>query len=355
MYQYLKTLKLLPLVVFLLCMSLVKQCKDGNFMSNELMIHQTLIEVSSTEAWIDISIPAPTKTIPVIMKRNGIPIRDFQLNTRTVFSDSGLTPGERYDYQVFSEDIQISPIVSNLVSATTLDTTSHDIHWTVYQFGNAPSSSLNDIWIDNDIIFAGGKIWQGNFQDTSQNVLDQFSGVYGNNQTLDLLQIIYQFPSYKSILNIYGIWKNNTGSYWLTAGNIYKWDGTDNIELSYQRDISTSQIALVLWGLSDSLMYSGGTEGLLLKYQHNRWTNLNMNSDSYSTDIWGCVDEEYRAPIVYATIWSPEIGSVNELLRIYPDNSVGIIDLRPFVNEVVPYSVWFKNKNIIYVAGNRLF
>jgi len=118
----------------------------------------TVDDTSPTEVWLNlitenISLPDTLKLI-----RNNDTVKTIELfdSSYVIYEDS-LLPSQSYSYQVTSIEYQVS---SEPVTAVTMDTTSHDFTWEIFEFGEHGNSILRDVAIiDENNIWAVGAIY----------------------------------------------------------------------------------------------------------------------------------------------------------------------------------------------------
>ena len=131
------------------------------------------LDVSSTEAWLKISLTGvdstASDTIPVILKRDGetVSTLDFVPFPRpgsgradTTIMDAGLEPGRSYSYKAYRQSVHTTALIDSSapVTLTTLDTTSNDFTWTIDTLGSY-GSYFNDVAIiDENNIWVVGNI-----------------------------------------------------------------------------------------------------------------------------------------------------------------------------------------------------
>ena len=115
----------------------------------------------------------------------------------TIFIDS-LLPNKSYSFKSSIEQDSKSHF-SNGVTATTMDTTSHNFTWQKLEFGDYTSNILEDVAIiDKDNIWVGGQIYL--FDSTGQRDPPPYNAVHWNGIKWEVLRI-------PTILNQWGYYK----------------------------------------------------------------------------------------------------------------------------------------------------
>jgi hypothetical protein len=120
-------------------------------------------DVSCTEAWLQFSSTNIQMPNNISLLINGSVAKTFSLSTQDslLYIDS-LLPNQNYSFQVSSipQSGWQNPASSNKITATTLDTTSHNFSWQTFTFGEHSSSMLNDVAIiDENNIWTVGDIY----------------------------------------------------------------------------------------------------------------------------------------------------------------------------------------------------
>lgn len=111
----------------------------------------------------------------------------------------------------------------------------------------------------------------------------------------ELTRIYYKRNGNLSIIiPIRGIWVINQNNIWLAAGSIFHWDGND-AQLSYRRDINTSEVVEKLWYESNVRIFGVGNLGLIVQYNGSTWEKIESGTDLQLTDIWGLSENDIYA------------------------------------------------------------
>jgi len=140
-------------------------------------ISVTVEDVSCTEAWLKISDTNANPNITVIVKRDDTDVLTIPLNKAdTVIIDENLLPNKTYTYRAVKQQGGKVVEASKPVTATTLDTTSHNFTWQTFEFGEHSSSVLYDVAIiDENNIWAVGEIYMkdssGNYDPHAYNAV----------------------------------------------------------------------------------------------------------------------------------------------------------------------------------------
>lgn len=344
-----KTEKIMNLkILLLLITATILQTNCTTEPGEETLLSLSVEEVSSTEAWIKLSKINTITPVNVSISRNEEEIFYFTLTKRdTVLYDEGLLPNKTYNYDASIK----SNSRTTSVTATTLDTTSHNFSWQTFTFGEHSSSYLNDVAIiDENNIWAVGAIY---LKDSlGQPDQQPYSLAKWDGKKWELKKLFYNSNSI--ITSIRGILVLNPNNIWLAAGSIFHWDG-----VSSQADLSFSRLTLPkpdatiekLWG-SENFIYGIGNAGTIVRYTNGNWQKIESGIDLPIQDIWGTYNEETDDYDIMCIASDKYYGGGPELFNIKNNNiiSQSIEGLSWSIS-----SIWFKNRYKAYIVGDGVF
>jgi len=235
-----------------------------------------------TEIWLRVQIPDSTDRAGLRVYRGDSLLVNFPVAPAdTVVIDSGLHPNTTYAYRTVRVQDEHEQSPSELLSVTTLPTTSHDFTWTIDTLGSAQygygSSYLNDVAIiDDDNIWAVGEI----------NV---DSGLYGAAVWDGMHWTLKKLIAGSSNVRPRGIWAFSSRNIWFAAGSIYHWDG-EKTSLEWSRNIQSTETVEKVWGASPTNLYFVGNSGTIVHYDGATFTRVASGTELDFTDIWGSKD-----------------------------------------------------------------
>ena len=103
-------------------------------------INLTLEDVSCTEAWLKLTTANITLPADVVLLRDNFLIETISLSSAdTILYVDSLLPNKTYILSSIIQSVNRS-ITSNVLSITTLDTTSHNFTWQTWTFGGDAGS-----------------------------------------------------------------------------------------------------------------------------------------------------------------------------------------------------------------------
>ena len=137
------TIAILPLFLFM-------SCPPEKNEPIELEIYETYCTSIKLKITMLDSVNGKEYTI----KRNDSTIiNGWMIDNEEIVTDENLEPNTQYTYKAYSKNDE-----SEIVTATTMDTTSHDFTWTIDTLGIYGSSLRDVAIIDENNICVGGEI-----------------------------------------------------------------------------------------------------------------------------------------------------------------------------------------------------
>jgi len=336
------------IIYYLFFLSLILfSCKRDFSVPDTSEIQLTIESAEVTEIWLKLKLtPLDTESYYTVLRDTHIVFNVKLGKEDTLLHDKNLEPNHTYKYSVQTKSVTVAKEF-----ITTMDTTSHNFEWQVFEFGDHSSSYFSDVAIinENDIL-AVGKIYtdSGDFNAAHWN---------GNRWSLKKIPVkIYNTNSFiTGELNaVFAFASNNI--YATTGGEVIHYDGMEwgNWTFLFD-DISDTTFGGIkkFWGVSDTDFYGVGNKGNIFHYDGQTWQKLNSGMDVNINDIWGVIDgqtgENY---IICPASYKYELGE-KKLLKINNDFSV-TDEIWPYPNRRI-HSVWFKNKQKIMICGAGVF
>lgn len=190
--------------------------------------------------------------------------------------------------------------------------------------------------------------------DSLGNWIPPYNATHWNGQEWELIRFT-KIENGFVVLPVRGILPVDENNVWLAAGSIYHWNGNSNkrVSLSYQRDITTSEIVKRLWGESNANIYGVGSEGIIVRYNGSNWQKLESGTTVDIQDIWGALNPqsgEYE--ILAVASFGPANPTEIKILQIRETTITSVS------NEGLPpglSSIWFIPGKKCYVVGDGVF
>ena len=301
------------------------------------IINLNALDASCTEAWLQLKTQNLTYPAEITLTRNDKFIKKVTLQSAdTVIYEESLLPSRTYNYQAsipsaISQSNNQSILSSNIVSVTTMDTTSHDFAWQTYTFGGTGGSSyLNDVAIiDENNIWAVGLIYENG---------KDYNAVHWNGEVWELKRIAND--SYPRRI----VYAFNENDVWFD-GSI-KWDGARYSVHNYGFPLDSNGNGWyrnAMWGTSSEDFYVVGNGGNIAHYRNGSWTKIESGTNRDIQDIWGTKNVITQEQELFFSI--PTQYSVYKL-----DGQNNIKRLEIGDNSFFR-GMWTKNGLKVYVAG----
>jgi len=271
----------------------------------------------------------------------------------TVIMVENLLPKKSYTSYVRIYPAGGGEIVSNEVSFTTMDTTSNNFTWQIFEFGNFGTSILYDVAIINENdIWAVGEIYVA---DTSSTGYTIYNAVHWDGNKWELKKI-YTYSNcssidYAPLRSIFAFSSNNIvvtsgGGMWWYDGIRWKSECTIN-------PLLTGAINK-LWGKSSSDLFAVGNIGNIFHWDGKRWTKIESGTEFNINDIWGDYNFKENKWEVLSVCGNILQGWQNDREIIEIQNNIA---KKVNANNVQwPLSgIWFKSNKIYYVVGSGIY
>jgi len=312
-------------------------------------VELSVSDVSCTEAWLNLSVNNLTSNTQVQLLRNSSVINTFNITSSdTTLYDDSLSPNKTYNYQAV--EIQNRRVISKskIITAKTMDTTSHNWIFKTFLLGGAQNSVLNDIAIiDDTLAYAVGEIYaydsKGNINQTP------FCLARWNGTKWDLSQLKFFPPgSIGDSINAVGtsIFVVNPKDIWLTAGAVFHFNG--NSWTPFYNTLG-AEGAIKIWRDSKGDILFIGRNGLIISYSNGIWRKIESGTSIKLLDIWGnesdtwiCGWDNFEPTILLKY----EDNSLNTVLNI-PNNNLNYYS--PDVISGAIESIWTNNLNNLFL------
>ncbi len=305
----------------------------------------TVEDVSCTEAWLKIS---EAKGSLITLKRDEKEIMQFKLTgTDTVVLDNSLLPNKAYYYEAL---VNNNEILSNKISVTTMDTTSHNFTWQTFIVGNPLGGSnwFNDVAIlDKDNIWVAGRYF-------IKDSLQMFNAIHWNGSDWEYKRIQFyticgqedRTPFITKSLFPFG-----ANNFMINAG-----DQVATISGGKQTKtqcLPNSYYINKMWISQSNELIAVGNYGNITSYDGKTWTEIESGTEMDIQDVWGITDKNTGEETILCVASNIFTADGNKIIRIKNDKAEEISN-----DGIPPYyysSVWFKSDKIAYITGNDTY
>ncbi len=308
----------------------------------------TVVDVSCTEAWLRLKTEGTEKAenendwvLQVFRDDSLVVNKDWGAGDSLIYLD-GLQPATAYAFSAKLLRDNKLLFSSPKVTATTLDTTSHDFTWQTFEFGGqGGSSSFYDVAIiDENDIWAVGEIYTAD---------DKYNAAHWDGEKWELKKI--DWDGYVSRLTCVFAFSSN--DVWFGVTNLIHWDGN-----RFEKNINPvlnqfySKTVNKIWGTSDNDLYIVGNEGLIAHYDGRQWQRIESGTDLRLLDIFGAINPAKNQKTILTVGANLFHGPETVVLQI-KNNQSSEIDNTAFDKSIA--SVWSSNGIKWFLTGYDTF
>ncbi|WKZ68336.1 MAG: hypothetical protein QY331_10265 [Melioribacteraceae bacterium] len=245
----------------------------------------TVDDTSPTEVWLNLITENISLSDTLKLIRNNDTVKTIALfDSNYVIYEDSLLPSQTYVYQVSSIEYQVS---SEQVAAVTMDTTSHNFTWEVFEFGEHGNSILRDVAIiDENNIWAVGAIYLKD--STGTNDSKAYNAVHWDGTVWTPKRILYygecsavQYPPFYSV---YAFSENEIA---LTNGGSIGWFDGKTVSLDCGVNPLLNGAINKIWGTRKNDIYIVGGNGSIAHYNGTSWLKIESGTDVDLLDVWG--------------------------------------------------------------------
>ncbi len=317
-----------------------------------------LEDTSCTETWLQLTtkdLELPAELTLKQFNPNGDSISHiFNLSTKDslLYIDS-LLPNQNYKFKALLNTTNNPQPTTNLLTVTTMDTTSHNFTFQSWTFGTIGSSVLYDVAIINENnIWAVGEIM---IADTSQNGYTTYNAVHWDGNEWELKRIPYYFNSQAYYHPIQSVFAFNETDIWLCGNGVMNWDGTNFRSLGISPIVWGPYQMNKIWGSDNSNLYIVGNNGSIAHYNGTNWQRIESGTTLNINDIWGDFNEKTQEWEILAACGNILHGLENEraIIKIHNINRVSMLNS---TGAIWPLNgVWFSVSKRYYVNGSGIY
>jgi len=313
-------------------------------------------DASSTEVWLKLSTSGLDLPAEVSVYRNNKLIKAIYLTSKdTVLYEDNLAPGKTYTFKATAKlgDIELE---SKIITATTMDTTSHNFTWETFTFGGVNGSSiLRDVAIINENdIWAVGEIHTAETDKFDSNGIwvQPYNAVHWNGQKWELKRIMWD----NSVSRLTCVFAFASDDIWFGITNLIHWNGQDFVKnWNPILDNFTDKTVNAIWGTSSSDLYIVGNEGKIAHYNGSSWEKIESGTETQIRDIWGYNDKVTEMQKVLCAVSNVITLGDNKILEINKDNTISEFPWNTGDADKRVNSIWFNDNHQIFTCGGGVF
>ncbi len=289
---FLLNLFILPFL-FATCNSLEPPPED------EPTLNLTLEDASCIEAWIKLTTTNVQLPIAITLKQSATGgdqiIKTINLNkTDTLLYIDSLLPNQTYSFQAsIQPSNNTGEVKSNVLSVTTLDTTSHDFTWQTWTFGEHSHSRLNDVAIiDENNIWAVGEIYLND--SLGQPDPHAYNAVHWDGNEWELIKVPTLAWNSDSIFwsdPLKTVWTFDKNNIWVTTrGQVINYNGVNWTKHEFLfTNINDTTFGGInkFWSKEVNSLWGVGNKTNVWFYNGQSWVKTNSGAGVDLLDIWG--------------------------------------------------------------------
>ncbi len=351
--------KIVLCAVFCLLIFIVAKCDSTEPPIEAHGLVLELEDVSSTEVWISLITANLQLPTTVTLKQNDQTRSTINLvKADTLLYIDSLLPNTNHTFKSIAQQINQTEVTSNVLSITTMDTTSHNFTWQVFTFGNPNYrySVLRDVSIINEnYIWVVGEVYL--LDSLGQTDTQVYGAGYWNGSEWDIMKVPYSdygnprpAPSPGPVLTISTI---NNRVFVTSYANLLEYNNENWIERAFFiKDLSFNGQVVQMYAYNEDNIFCVGRNGAIYHVTSSGWDEIESGTETYLSDIWGTIESTDGEQIKYITGLHLQPQDETKLLSMNGQNIVQ--DLNWNINSDLS-SVWANKSFPIYVGGNQLF
>jgi hypothetical protein len=276
----------------------------------------------------------------------------------TLLHDFNLQPARDYEYKAYRlvDGHKLGPPL--VVTTTTMDTTSHDFTWQIFEFGGTGGSSvLYDVAIiDENNIWAVGEIY------IAEDALPHlpYNAVHWNGQKWELIRVPYIYegkPFHHPLRFVFSF----DEEVWFGGNGIVKLRGHtfSNVEipLSAWGNVAINKA----FGFKNKDVYIIGDQGHIAHYDGQSWRRIESSTNLGLTDIWGGANNKiYTVGLNYGQALGVVLKynghAFQKLIEGYVEGN-GYNPSQLFKTQLygLTEGVWLDEHGTVYTVGNLMY
>lgn len=308
-----------------------------------------LEDVSCTEAWLQLTTNNIQLPATITLLKNNSVTQTFSLSSNdSVLCIDSLLPNQTYK---LIAAMQQSNNVSNEVTVTTMDTTSHNFTWQTFTFGQHSSSVLYDVAIiDENNIWAVGEIYMKDSLGNPDS--KRYNAVKWNGSNWTLIRIPYNYQGADYYNPIHSVFTFNANDIWFCGNGVIHWNGNNFVPMPISTDVWGPHQMNKIWGRGGNDLYIVGSGGNIAHYKNGSWTKIESGTTLDIYDIWGTYNEKITEFEIYAVASKVLVNQEKKIIKINKTYNVTSLSTNGIPSNLT--GIWFKNK-VFYVVGSGMF
>ena len=312
----------------------------------------TAENVRVSDAWIGVRFTQQVPHNSIILTRNDSVIYNFYYRgVDTVLYDHRLQMKHPYVYKAYLFNDFALKDSSSTLAIVTMDTTSHNLTWSITTLGNTLGLGLQDVAIVNDTcIWAVGEIY--NYDSAGQSDPTLYNAAVWNGSEWRLRRITVSFRGHLITPPLQGIFAFSASQIWLMGSLPIFGDGSSWTMYDLRTTLDPNVSISKGWGLNPQDMYFVGLGGTIVRNSASVWQKLESGTALDIRDIWGATNRKTGKVEIMAVASKEYESDDRTILKISGDTVTTLSDngiSTPLMG------VWFMPGRTYYVAGADVF
>ncbi len=303
----------------------------------------TFEDASCTEVWLKLETENISLPAEAVIKTDDSTVKNIILSSAdTIIYVDSLLPNKTYAIQAFIQSSNQSEISSNEVTATTMDTTSHNFTWQTWTFGEVGSSVLYDVTIiDENNIWAVGVIYLKDSLGQPDPL--PYNAVHWNGSGWELKRVSVNFRGNIITPPLDGAFSFSETDIWFVGSLPVHGDGENWIMFDLRTTLDPNISVSKAWGINSNDIYFVGRNGSIAWKNGSQWTKIESGISDNFGDIWGIPDGNSG--------YSKYLATGKAMIILDEGNRLTSINAEPnnYVN-----LIWGISNKLIYTAGNGI-
>ncbi len=337
------------LILALILISCFISCPNPPEEERDTSIYLELINTWTTSVTLRISVEDTSQSWNYSLSRDNASTGTYAVSgSEEIITDHGLDPNHEYSYRAYWLEGSVIKDSSDVITTTTMDTTSHDFIWTVDTIAFAGGwmydihgSSKNDVWV------------VGQFR-----VSDTVSSANAAHWNGDIWEPTRVDPAPYGFSEMFAVFALSENDVWFVSGCAFHWDGLRFTPHCSAEGFYGGYAYYDIWASARDDVYFVGAQGKIVHYDGDSFHLMESGTTQKLRRITGWVDQTTGL----THLWVASNGSYpNRGLLLYYDGIEWETiwdDNHPFFPETQYLDaggIWaFKNGELVLYTGGSI-
>ncbi len=274
----------------------------------------------------------------------------------TLIHDRYLRPGRDYVYRAYYLFNLTEVDSSAPLSVGTIEASSNDFTWQLYELGDGYAGGYRDVAIINDTcVWVVGEIYKF---DSTHTLLTMFNAARWDGAGWSIYRVPVRLQYIDTALitdqeALFSVLAPAENDVWFVSvhGGVTRYEDSswNMMRIPYDQGPGT---ASRIWGTNSSDLYFGAMGGRLTHFDGTVWRQLSSHTSLWIQDIWGATDNVTGNQEILAVASSPSQTLDREILKIAGETVLPYADLG--IHSAL-LGVWFVPGKKYFTVGDSIF